>query len=162
MKQVMLDTSDRAGRAAPDEAAAWAMMFAVGAALLMIGVTDLAMLFYPARFASIDWEFGTISGFIDGLPVTTIGFSAMVVAATARGWMKWRRLLGVLALLMAMTVLVLVAIFIMDAPAAFRAVNPAMKQSLGKAIIKSVSMGVIYVCLFATQGVWTWQRLKKS
>ena len=163
MKQVILGSpGERSSRAQPDEQAAWAMVFLVGASLVAIGATDVAMLFYPARFASLDWEFGTISAFVDGLPVMTIGFSAMIVASAARGWRRWRGVLAALALLMAIATLVMLMIFVLDAPAAFRAINPAMRQSLTKAVVKTGFMGFVYVCLYAALGVWTWRRLKSS
>jgi hypothetical protein len=137
------------------------MVFLLGLGLAAVGALDVALLFYPADWSSLNWEFGTVSGFIDGLPLMTMGFGAMVVASTSLGWAKWRRLLSIVALLIALMVMVNVLVFALDVPAALRAVSsPVMKTVVKKAVLKTGSMGVVYVALYAALGVWTWRRLK--
>jgi hypothetical protein len=136
------------------------MMFLLGLGLTVIGSVDVGLLFVPARWASLDWEFGTVSAFIDGLPLMTMGFGAMVVASTGRGWWKWRVALAAAALLMTVVVLAMVVIFVLDVPAALRAVSPVMRSTLTKAVLKTGIMGLVYVGIYATLGVWTWRRLK--
>lgn len=161
MQQVVLgSSSDGPGTVSPDEQTAWAMMFLIGLGLTVIGGVDVGLLFFPARWSSLDWEFGTVGAFIDGLPLVTMGFGAMVVASTGRGWLKWRAVLAAAALLMAIVVLAMVVIFVLDGPAAFRAVSPEMKPTLKKAVFKTGIMGAVYVWIFAALGVWTWRRLK--
>jgi hypothetical protein len=83
------------------------------------------------------------------------------VASTSLGWAKWRRLLSIVALLIALMVMVNVLVFALDVPAALRAVSsPVMKTVVKKAVLKTGSMGVVYVALYAALGVWTWRRLK--
>ena len=64
------DKRSRAG--VPDEQTAWAMGFLCGLTVAAVGALDNALLFYPAQWASLDWEFGTISGLIEGLPLVLV------------------------------------------------------------------------------------------
>jgi len=148
------------GSAPPDEQAAWKLGFLCGLTLALVGALDAALLFYPARFASLDWEFGTISGLVEGMPLVTMGFGAMAAAAAATGWKKWSQFLGVAGLLIAVVLAVLLLIFALDLPAAFRALQPAARGPLRKSVLKTGLMGVAYFVFYATLGVWTWRRLK--
>jgi len=159
MKPVVLE-GKRSSSRVPDEQTAWAMGFLCGLTVAAVGALDNALLFYPPQFASLDWEFGTISGLIEGMPLMTIGFGAMVVTSAAMGWKKWRRALSIMSLLIALVLLALLVIFALDVPAAFSAVQPAMQTSIKKLVLKNAVMGSCYLLFYVALGVWTWRRLK--
>lgn len=159
MKPVVLEGQRSSGRA-PDEQTAWSMGFFCGLIIFAVGALDTALLFYPADWASLDWEFGTVSGMIEGMPLMTLGFGAMVAASAANGWNRWRRVLSIVSLLMALLVLVLLTIYALDLPGLFRALQPAAKSLAKKSVAKTVMMAGMYIVFYATLGVWTWRRLK--
>ncbi len=159
MKPVVRD-GQGSGGGVPDEQTAWAMGFLCGLTVAAVGALDSALLFYPPQWASLDWEFGTISGLIEGMPLMTLGLGAMAVSATANGWRKWRRVLSIVALLITLLLVTMMVIYALDLPAAFRALQPAMIGPVKKAVLKTVLMGLMYVVFYATLGVWTWRRLK--
>ena len=70
---------------------AWATWALVGWALMIVGLADITLLYFPARLASVDWEFGTISGTVDGMPLLTIGLGAVTASLAARGRRGWLR-----------------------------------------------------------------------
>jgi len=43
------------------------MLFLLGLAVAAVGLLDVALLFFPPQWASLDWEFGTVSGAVDAL-----------------------------------------------------------------------------------------------
>src|SRR5262249_27482403 len=137
----------------------WAL---VGWALTIVGIADITLLYFPARLASVDWEFGTISGTIDGMPLVTIGLSAVTAAAAARGRRGGLRTASILQLLATMVLLTLLAVYASDIPVALRAVEPALQPTLQKAIIKTVFMGGVYDVLYLSLGVWTWRRSRST
>lgn len=141
---------------------AWATWALVGWALVIVGFIDIAMLYFPARLASVDWEFGTISGTVDGMPLMTIGMGAITAAAAARGRRGWMRAISVAQLVVTLVLLVLLGIYASDIPVALRAVEPALQPTLTKAIIKTVVMGGVYVVLYVSLGVWTWRRSRST
>jgi len=159
MKPVVPEGQRTRGGSA-DEYAAWKMGFLSGLAIAAVGTLDSALLLYPPNFASLDWEFGTISALIESMPLATLGFGAMAVAATAAGFRKWSWLVAITGLLVSLFVLAMLVIYTLDLPAAFRALQPAMKSPVRLTVFKTMLMGGTYVVLYATLGVWTWRRLK--
>ena len=141
---------------------AWGVWALVGWALAIVGLADITLLYFPARLASVDWEFGTIAGTIDGMPLLTIGFGAVTAATAARGRRGWLRAVSVLQLLVVLALLTLLAVFASDVPVALRAVEPALRPTLLKAIVKTLLMGSVYVVLYLSLGVWTWRRSKST
>jgi len=41
----------------------------------------LALLWYPLQFGSADWEFGTISAYLNGMPLGTLGLALLAAGA---------------------------------------------------------------------------------
>lgn len=154
---VMAVADDSASAYGFESRSAWKMLFVLGLGVAMIGSVDVALLLYPARLSSLDWEFGTISGIVDGLPLITIGLGVMTASAVARGWVRGRRLMIGVTLILAVLIALMVVVFVLDIPAVLRAVDPAMKQSIKKAMFKTTVIGFFYVVLYATLGMWTWR-----
>src|SRR4051812_23372089 len=92
--------SDRIAAEQADSASGWKYLFVVGIAVAVVGVIDLAMLFFPAQWASLDWEFGTLSAVVQGMPLVTLGIGMMCAAAVANGWLLTRRLMAILMLVL--------------------------------------------------------------
>ena len=140
-----------------DSGSAWKILSVLGLALAAVGAVDLLMLIYPARPASLDWEFATISGIFDGLPLTTLGLGMMLASATARGSRAGRLVLMTVMLLMALLIIVALTMFLLDVPAVLRAVNPQLLPTMQKAALKSGMMGALYLLLYTTLGIWAWR-----
>ena len=154
---VVMAVGDDGSAHAANSRQAWKMLFLLGLGVALVGLTDLAMLVYPARLSSLDWEFGTISGIIDGLPLVTLGFGIMTASAVARGWLAGRRFMIGVTLVAAVIVVLMVIVFVLDIPAALRAVDPALRPTIKKAAAKTSAMGLIYSLLYATLGIWVWR-----
>jgi hypothetical protein len=143
-----------------DNASGWKYLFVIGIALAVIGFINLALLFFPPRWASLDWEFGTLSGIVDGLPLVTIGVGAMCAAAVANGWVLTRRLMALLTILMALLMAVVGVMFALDVFAVLKVVQPAMKPTIKLAAVKTSLSSLTYFALYLALGVWTWRRLR--
>ena len=140
-----------------DSGSAWKILSVLGLALAAVGAVDLLMLIYPARPASLDWEFATISGLFDGLPLTTLGLGLMLASAVARGSKTGQLVLLVVSLLMALLIAGALLLFVLDVPAVLRAVQPQLKPTMQKAALKSGMMGALYFVLYSTLGIWAWR-----
>jgi hypothetical protein len=51
----------------------WYLLGWIGLAFALVGGFDLALIWIPLGFGNPEWEFGTVSATLDGLPVTTLG-----------------------------------------------------------------------------------------
>lgn len=143
-----------------DNATGWKYLFVVGIAISVVGFIDIAILFYPPNWASLDWEFGTLNGVVEGLPLLTVGMGAMSAAAVANGWVLTRRLMALLTILMALLLAVVGIMFALDVFAVLKVVQPAMKPTLKLTAVKISLMTVTYFMLYLALGVWTWRRLR--
>lgn len=159
-ERVLVGARDAETASISDARSAWKIVFVLGVALAAVGGVDLLMLIYPARLDSLDWEFATISGLFDGLPLTTLGLGLMLAAAAARGSKAAQLVLLVVMLLMALLVAGALLLFVLDVPAVLRAVQPQLKPTMEKAALKSGLMGALYLVLYTTLGIWAW-RLRK-
>src|SRR5688500_14816844 len=56
-----------------------------GLLFLVIGIGDMALVWYPLRPGNPTWEFGAIQLSFSTLPVLTIGLGACMIAALAGG-----------------------------------------------------------------------------
>ena len=154
---VVMAVGDESGAYSVASRQAWKMMFVLGLAVALVSMIDLAMLIFPARLSSLDWEFGTISAVVDNLPLVTLGFGLMTASAVARGWTSGRRFMIGVLLVTAVIVAGMTVVFVLDIPAALRAVDPGLKPTIKKAVLKTSSMGLLYTLLYATLGIWAWR-----
>jgi hypothetical protein len=138
------------------------MMLVLGIALALVGFSDFAMLWYPARWASVDWEFGTVSAAFDGLPLLTIGLGLATAAAVARGRRGAMGGLAAVLLVMLLLLIAMLLVFVLDVPVVIRAVDPRLRQTLFKSLVKTGSMALVYVVLYLTLGIWVVRRVRNS
>jgi len=144
------------------ETSAWRLLTVLGLALAAVGLVDVAMLFFPARPSAVDWEFGTISGVFEGLPLVTIGVGLMAAGAIARAGRGWLMTMAVVQLILALVLMVLLVVFVLDIPVVLGAVDPQMKFTAKQSIVKSGLMAVVYVLTYLTLGIWAARRVRAA
>ncbi len=141
---------------------AWAMLMVLGLALTVVGFTDVGLLFFPGRWASVDWEFGTVSAAFEGLPLGTIGLGLMCAAAAARGRRMAMGVLAVIQLVLSLVLILMLLVFLLDVPVVVRAVDPAMRPTVMKSLVKTGAMALVYVVLYLTFGIWVVRRMRAT
>jgi hypothetical protein len=138
------------GALMPTSAArAWQILVVVGVALAVIGWVDVALLWIPLRFGIREWEFGVIAQSLQAMPLGTLGLVLLAAGGTARGS---RMTLGVLAPVFGFITVAVFGLSIMFSLAALEgwgAVGPEMRQSMGKAILKTSVLAVTYQLFYA-------------
>lgn len=146
-----------------DNESGWKFLFLLGAGLMVIGLIDVGMAFFPPQWASLSWEFGTVSGVIQSMPLLTMGIGTMTAASVANGWRRTRGVMVALTLLASVVIALLVVVFALDVPPVLRAATePALKLSLKYASLKTGLMAGTYFVLYLALGVWTWRRLRTT
>ena len=138
---------------------AWGLLVPVGLAFLLVGAADLALVWYPLGFGSAEWEFGSVTSMLNGLPVLVMGLAFLGMAAVASG-RRWagRGIATVLALL-AVTVVLMAALYATTVPIALKAVpNEQVALGLKKAIAKTTIQAAVYPVLLVWLAISTWRR----
>ena len=147
-------------RMSSDADAAWRGLGWFGLLLAMLGAGDILLAWYPPGFGLIEWEFGTISSSIAGLPLVTVGLAALFGTSLARGRRWLVRTVGLLLLLAAVVVLAALALFLTDIPIALQTVtNPAL-IGIKKAIVKTLFLGAGFAFSYLIAGIITLRRLR--
>ena len=146
-------TARPSGPVVPDISLGWALVGIVAALQGIIGWIDWGLLWVPLKFGNAEWEFGTIAGAFQGLPLATFATAALAATAIGRAWTKTTTALAVFGLLMALVFLGLVGLFGLDVAVALRNTDPALRSTVKKVILKTAALGVLSAATYATIGI---------
>jgi len=102
---------------------AWRVVGWLGLVLLVVGVIDVALRWYPVAFKSPEWEFATTSISIASLPIVSIGAVSLLFSFLQRSARTGVIIIGVLFTLLALLVMVWVILFGLDVPIALGAIT---------------------------------------
>jgi hypothetical protein len=129
---------------------AWRILGWVGVAYVVMSAIDILMGWYPLRFGSPEWEFGTISATMGALSLPTLGLFLILSSAISRERAGVARIVGIVMALLAVLLLGLAILYFTTVPLALKAVAPNEVASLGmkKAIIKWLILFVGYEALY--------------
>lgn len=132
----------------------WYLLGWLGLAFVVVGLTDLALAWYPVMIGNPEWEFGTVSRTFDSLPITALGLGLLLGAGVARGVRWWTRIVAVLYVLLALLVIGGLVLYATNLPLALRSVvDPLARSGLKRAIAKALVQGVMYGSVFMILGV---------
>lgn len=145
--------------ASNDAESAWRIVSVLGAAFLAIGLFDLALAWFPLALGSPEWEFGTVTRTLDGLPVPVMGAALALAAALAGGSRVTARVMAVLMLALAVIVVAIGILWATTLPFAFKPVtNDVVRLGLTKAVAKTSMQLLVYPTLFTIAAVVGWRR----
>jgi multisubunit Na+/H+ antiporter MnhC subunit len=141
-----------------------AILVTLGAAFLLVGLADLALLWWPIEFGNPAWEFGTISQTFDSLPMSGLGFGLIVFGLTRYSNTPAVVMRGLAGFTTVVTVVLLGlgAIWATSVPPVARRTPEPALDGLGMAIVKNVAEIVIYTAAFAVMTVLLWRGVKRS
>src|SRR6476620_5631270 len=97
-------TSPRVRDAAPN-ADAWSVLSWVGIAFIVMGLTDIALGWYPASFGNPEWEFGAVSAALNGFALPTLGLYLVLASTIARRQALIGRILAVVLMILVLVIL---------------------------------------------------------
>lgn len=162
-KIVLVEPSPKKPKGVPLEVAptvVWTVIGGLGLAVAVIGWTDLALLWYPLNFGSPEWEFGTISAHLDGMPLATVGFGLALVGVLNRGWRIPARTLAVVSFLISAALFAVFLIYLLDIPIALRGVRVELQPIIKKGIVKATVFAVTYMALYGWLGWYVWRNTR--
>jgi hypothetical protein len=120
------------------------------------------LLLYPAFFGNAQWEFGTVTNFLNGLPATTIGLAMVAASALARDRVRSARLSAMIMGLFALLVIVGSVLYLTVVPIALRESSPNALVLLGikKSIVKTTVQALVYPVVLIAMAVVVWRRAR--
>jgi hypothetical protein len=147
--------SIRAGVDAPPAAAestasenAWHLLAWLAVAFVVVGLIDILVAWTPLRIGTPEWEFGTVTGTLNNLPVPAMGLILLLASGAAlerRGQVV--AALGV-AVLLLMVLLLMAVLYGLTAPLAWKAGTEAVGRSaVGGSMLKSMAAFIAYFSL---------------
>ena len=123
----------------------WLLLGWVGLTFALVGGVDVLLTWYPAHFGVAEWEFGTITASLNGLPLFTMGLALLLGSQVARGRRKGVRIVAWLLLAVAIAIVLAALLWATSVPLALRVVSdPVVKTGLEKAVVKTCVQAVAY------------------
>jgi hypothetical protein len=125
----------------------------MGLILTLAALIDYALSVVPSGFGNPEWETGTISQLVAGLPLVTIGLGLLWVSGgyLARRW--YLLVLGVVFFAAAASVLALLVLFATNIPTALRATEGEAHLGIQKLVVKTLILGVAFSVAYMVMGV---------
>lgn len=134
---------------------AWRILGWLGAAFLVMSMLDVVLGWYPLRFGTPEWEFGTISGTVAALSIPTLGLYLMLCSAISRERTGVAKAVGIAMIVMAVFLVGLAILYLTTVPLALKSVrtNDMASLTLKKAILKWLILFVGYEALYIAGGL---------
>lgn len=143
---------------------AWSLVGWLGFAFMLLGFADIALGVYPTAFGNAEWEFGTVSGVLNGFAIPTMGAYLLLGSLIARQSRVAARALAVVMVVVAATLVVLALLYATGIPLALRTVqqNAVLTLGIKKAILKAAMLLVAYLALYVYGAVRGWRAGRPS
>ena len=142
---------------------AWQAVGWFGLALMLAGLADVVMVWFPSAFGNPTWEFGSVDVSFSSLPLLTMGLAALTASAFARQitWRLW--LLGVVLIVLGLTLISMYVVFYgLNIPLALRATAPELKVGILKSIAKTTILTVLFPIAYVAVGIAALRNAKPS
>ncbi len=150
-------------RPAPAVEQAWDLLAWLGLAFASIGMMDILLTWVPTGFGNPEWEFGTVSSSMNGLPLPAMGLSFILASGISRGRSWQIRGAAIAFAFVALALLAVGVLYLTVVPMAFQNVNnDLVRTGLLKAVAKAAVLLVLYPVLFASLAVVGWRRLRST
>ena len=128
---------------------AWAALGWAALALLVVGGADFLLTWYPPDFGNREWEFGTVTSSLNGLPILLLGIGLLLAASiqTDRRW--WTALAAAAAFVMVLWVLAAAVLWATNVPLALRSVPAELAAGIRKSLVRTTVQVVVYPLVLA-------------
>jgi hypothetical protein len=151
---VVVGRGEQRGRqVVPDTMRAWQWAGRLALVLTVAALADWAIALVPPSFGQLEWEFGTLTAIMSGLPLVAIGFAGILASELARGRRTGIIVASVATLLLAFAILGGLILYSLDAPVALSSVQGVAHLGVSKAIAKTLTMGILFLIAFSVAGI---------
>lgn len=144
----------------PNPESGWYLLGGIGLVFAVVAAADLVLAWYPLQFGDTEWEFGTATAVLGGMPLLAMGLALGFGSAVARGKLATVRLLAVTFGVLALLLLGVLALYASTISTALGTIEPALKSGLQKAILKTLAQGVLYPAAFLWIAITGWKHAR--
>lgn len=147
----------------PSSEFGWRLLGLIGLAFSLIAGADLVLTWYPFNIGSPEWEFGSVTSSLDGLPLLVMGLTLSLAGGVARGQRGVVRTVAMLFLILAVMIVVAALLYVTNVPIALQSVqDPGVRTGLKKAIAKTSVQAVVYPAALLWLAVKSWRHAARS
>jgi len=132
-----------------DSSQTWYLLGWTALAFLLVGGVDFALTWYPPDFGNREWEFGTVTASLNGMPILLLGISLLLGASLRTGRRWWAVLALVASLVMLLWVVVGAVLWATNIPLALRSVPDQLALGIKKSLVKTVVQSLVYPLILA-------------
>lgn len=125
----------------------------VGVVLGLAALSDFVLALYPLGLGSPEWEMATIGAIVQGLPLFSVGLFGVWLCGSGLGLRWMLRIVGWLLLIVVVCLLGSLVLLLTDVPLALRATQGVARLGIGKLVIKTVFLGVLFGISYVVAGV---------
>lgn len=129
------------------------MLNAIGWVFVLVGITDVALIWHPFALANPDFLFGSVTSAMNGLPVLTLGLAFLTAYAAGFRLVQRLRLLAVMFLLLGVLILLAGFVFYRVAPVVLDSVGGVTLTAVKKSVFKTTLQLVTYAIVCGLVGV---------
>jgi hypothetical protein len=129
---------------------AWRILGWLGLTFFIMSLIDMALGWYPTRFGTPGWEFGTISATVAGLAIPCLSLYLMLCSAIALERPTVAKATGIVMVVLALLLPALGILYLTNVPLALRATatNDLAHFGIKKSLLKSLTLFTGYEILF--------------
>lgn len=131
-----------------------------GLTFLIVGGADLLLTFLPLQLGNREWEFGSYTSAMNGLPVPVLGLALMVWSAVTGRRRGLAGLAVVVSVVLLAGIVVGAVLWATGIPLALQSVPQQVADGLKKALIKSTVQSVAYPLLLVYMTRQAWHTLR--
>lgn len=143
------------GRARQSVEVGWRVLGWFGWAILLVGVIDLVLVWYPIRSGNPAWEFGAVDSSMSTAPVVLVGLMG-IVASALNGGRRWVVVVvGLIATILSLAVVGELFLYWTDVPIALEQVPEQAASGIRKSIVRTTAFGLTTLTVTAITAVLT-------
>lgn len=144
----------------------WRILGGVGLCLVVAGTAELVLGLMPYSFGEPDWEYGSVSDFLNRLPLAGLGLMLVLAAALRRGFSRRALVWSLALLLLGVVVFVFGLLYATSLPVIWAAQGQGpMRVQILKGIAKSAAQTGVYTLAFigvAVYGIFSARRIRAA
>ena len=132
-----------------DSLRGWSVLGWTALAFLVVGGFDFALTWYPPDFGNREWEFGTVTASLNGIPILLLGIALLLAASIPLRRRWWTLLAALSALVMLVWIAVSAVLWATNVPLALQSVPPELATGIKRAMAKTVVQSIAYPLVLA-------------